>query len=119
MANHLSYDLLSGLVEGRTSPVEGAKAQRHLARCPRCRSELAWLERIQPPPASGLYPGWKDTRRAPPPTGGHYTWPGLDGLPPSASGSGDTRRAQTGLPARPPSPYWMSVALSPGPLSHH
>jgi hypothetical protein len=47
MANHLSYDLLSRVVERRSTSVEEAKAQRHLAACGRCRSELAWLERIR------------------------------------------------------------------------
>jgi hypothetical protein len=46
MANHLSYDVLSRLVERRATPVDSARAQRHLVSCGRCRSELAWLERI-------------------------------------------------------------------------
>jgi hypothetical protein len=47
MAIHLSYDVLSRLVERRAAPVEEARAQRHLLGCGRCRSELAWLERIR------------------------------------------------------------------------
>lgn len=47
MATHLSYDVLSRLVERRAGPVEDARAQRHLSGCGRCRSELAWLERIR------------------------------------------------------------------------
>jgi hypothetical protein len=47
MANHLSYDVLSRLVERRASTVEEARAQRHLATCGRCRSEMDWLERIR------------------------------------------------------------------------
>jgi hypothetical protein len=47
MAHHLSYDVLSRLVERRAAPVEEARAQRHLTGCGRCRSELAWLERIR------------------------------------------------------------------------
>ena len=47
MATHLSYDVLSRLVERRAAPVEEARAQRHLMGCGRCRSELAWLERIR------------------------------------------------------------------------
>jgi hypothetical protein len=47
MAHHLSYDVLSRLVERRAAPVEEARAQRHLTGCARCRSELAWLERIR------------------------------------------------------------------------
>ena len=46
MANHLSFDVLSRLIERRSPPAEAARAQRHLASCGRCRSELAWLERI-------------------------------------------------------------------------
>ena len=56
MATHLSYDVLSRLVEGRASAVEAASAERHLARCGRCRSEREWLERIgrfQRPQLSG------------------------------------------------------------------
>jgi hypothetical protein len=51
MANHLSFDMLSKLVERRASTVEEPKARRHLASCGRCRSELEWLQRIQGRPA--------------------------------------------------------------------
>jgi len=47
MASHLPYDVLSRLVERRAAPIEEARAQRHLTSCGRCRSELAWLERIR------------------------------------------------------------------------
>jgi hypothetical protein len=47
MASHLSYDVLSRIVERRAAPIEEARAQRHLMSCGRCRSELAWLERIR------------------------------------------------------------------------
>jgi len=48
MPNHLSYEALSRLVEHRASTEEEeASAQRHLARCARCRSEREWLERIR------------------------------------------------------------------------
>ena len=47
MANHLSFNLLSQLAADRASTVEEARAKRHLASCPRCRSELEWLRRIQ------------------------------------------------------------------------
>ena len=47
MANHLTYDVLSLLVEHRASVVEEARAQRHLATCARCRSEREWLERVR------------------------------------------------------------------------
>jgi hypothetical protein len=53
MASHLSYDVLSRLVEHRAATVEEARAQRHLAGCGRCRSELAWLERIRSLPQHG------------------------------------------------------------------
>jgi len=47
MPNHLSYDVLNRLVEDRASQEEEASAQRHLARCARCRSERQWLERVR------------------------------------------------------------------------
>lgn len=50
MANHLSYDVLSRLIENRAADVEAARAERHLASCPRCRSEREWLERIRKHP---------------------------------------------------------------------
>jgi anti-sigma factor RsiW len=46
---HLSYELLSRLVERRLPAIDDARAQRHLSTCGRCRSELAWLERIGGP----------------------------------------------------------------------
>ena len=54
MANHLSYEVLNRLVERRASPLEEARAQRHLARCARCRSEREWLERIRGMPSGGM-----------------------------------------------------------------
>ena len=54
MANHLSYEVLNRLLEGRASVLEEVRAQRHLARCGRCRSEREWLERIRGFPGSGL-----------------------------------------------------------------
>src|SRR5262245_26066617 len=47
MATHLTYDVLSRLVERHAEPAEEARARRHLTSCGRCRSELAWLERIR------------------------------------------------------------------------
>ena len=47
MANHLTYDVLSRLVEGRVAPEEEARAGRHLVRCGRCRDEKRWLDRIR------------------------------------------------------------------------
>jgi hypothetical protein len=54
MVHHLSYDVLSRLVERRAAPVVDARAQRHLTSCGRCRSELAWLERIRTLPQRGV-----------------------------------------------------------------
>ncbi len=71
MANHLSYDVLSRLVERRAVPTEDARAQRHLAGCGRCRSELAWLERIRTLPARpdqtphSMSDGWGHVRPRP------------------------------------------------------
>lgn len=56
MANHLSYDLLSRLIESRMTEAEEARARRHLASCPRCRSEREWLERINRPGSLGTPP---------------------------------------------------------------
>jgi hypothetical protein len=60
MANHLSFDSLSQLVQRRALPVEEARARRHLASCGRCRSELEWLQRLQALPAqtAGFESGW-------------------------------------------------------------
>jgi hypothetical protein len=60
MANHLSFNMFIQLVEGRASTVEEARAQRHLASCGRCRSELEWLQRIGglPPHQGGFEVGW-------------------------------------------------------------
>ena len=54
MANHLSYEVLNQLVERRASPLEEARALRHLAKCARCRSEREWLERIRGMPSGGM-----------------------------------------------------------------
>lgn len=80
MANHLSFDVLSRLVERRASPVEEAKAQRHLASCGRCRSELAWLERIHGLPGRGAVDDDLQMRR-------FEEWP-------RPGGSGEVRRGQ-------------------------
>ena len=47
---HLGYERLSRLVDGQLSSLEEARARRHLDSCGRCRSELAWFERIGRPP---------------------------------------------------------------------
>ncbi len=54
MANHLTYEVLNQLVDGRASALEEARAQRHLSRCGRCRSEREWLQRIRGWPARGF-----------------------------------------------------------------
>jgi anti-sigma factor RsiW len=58
MANHLSFDVLSRLLEERIAPEEEARANRHLARCGRCRDEMRWLERIRAFPKVT----WRDSR---------------------------------------------------------
>jgi hypothetical protein len=57
MANHLSFDVLISLVERRATAVDHARAQRHLASCGRCRSELEWLQRIRSVPGRDIGPG--------------------------------------------------------------
>jgi hypothetical protein len=59
MANHVAYDMLSRLIERRASTREEATAQRHLATCRRCRSEMQWLQRIRvlPRRPTSLEPG--------------------------------------------------------------
>jgi len=57
MANHLSYDLLSRLAEHRAPALDGARAERHLESCGRCRSELEWLQRIRVAPRHDQDPG--------------------------------------------------------------
>jgi hypothetical protein len=47
MASHIEYDVLIRLIEHRASTVEEVTAERHLARCARCRSERDWLERVR------------------------------------------------------------------------
>ena len=66
MANHLSHDVLSRLVERRASPVEEARAQRHLANCGRCRSEMDWLERISSAPRPSSNWVWSDNSQGRP-----------------------------------------------------
>jgi hypothetical protein len=102
MANHLSYDVLDRLVERRASPVEEAKAQRHLTRCGRCRSELAWLERIRSLPSGGLLHDDLPLRQA---DGGRYRWSSRDESPP---GYGDPRRGQASALGGLMSPSWAA-----------
>lgn len=58
MTNHLSYDVLSRMLDRRVSPDEELWAARHLKRCGVCRSEREWLQRIQahPKPAQSMPP---------------------------------------------------------------
>jgi hypothetical protein len=63
MANHLSFDLLNRLVQRRASVAEEARAQRHLASCGRCRSELEWLDRIRGNQAVRANVGWQIPRQ--------------------------------------------------------
>ncbi len=60
MANHLSYDVLSRLVERSASTPEEARAHRPLANCGRCRSELDWLQRIRGAPRPSRNQAWSD-----------------------------------------------------------
>jgi hypothetical protein len=56
MANHLSFDELSRVVEHRLSAAEEARARRHLSHCGRCRSEVEWLARIWTLPGRPIGP---------------------------------------------------------------
>jgi hypothetical protein len=62
MANHLTFDVLSQLVEARTDVNREPRARRHLASCARCRSELEWLRRIHGLPDQPGRPdvGWSE-----------------------------------------------------------
>lgn len=42
--DHLSFNLIADLAEGRVAPSDGAR--QHLATCGRCAADLAWLERL-------------------------------------------------------------------------
>jgi anti-sigma factor RsiW len=45
-SDHIPFVRLVNLVEGRLAPDEQAKARPHLADCPRCAAQAAWLERV-------------------------------------------------------------------------
>jgi anti-sigma factor RsiW len=45
-SRHIRFDRLIDLVEGRLSPDEQTQMQAHTAACPRCATQLAWLERV-------------------------------------------------------------------------
>jgi hypothetical protein len=42
--DHLPFNLIADLAEGRVAPSDGMRA--HLASCGRCSADLAWLERL-------------------------------------------------------------------------
>jgi hypothetical protein len=113
MPNHLSYDVLSRLVERRASPVEHAKAERHLASCGRCRSELAWLERIRTLPQRGAEIGEAQRRTLSENVGDGW---GSFGRRPAA---GDSGGFSSGSLRQTPSvsPYWLQGDRSPTPRS--
>jgi hypothetical protein len=46
LSDHISFVRLVDLVEGRFPPDDLAAARSHLAACPRCAAEVAWLERV-------------------------------------------------------------------------
>ena len=45
-SSHVSFERLTDLVEGRLTGNEEAGLQNHLATCPRCAANLAWLKRV-------------------------------------------------------------------------
>ena len=45
ISNHIPFAQLVDLVEGR-SPLDELVARSHVATCPRCAAEVAWLERV-------------------------------------------------------------------------
>jgi anti-sigma factor RsiW len=46
ISDHIPFVRLVDLVEGRLAPDEQAEARPHLAACPRCAAQAAWLERV-------------------------------------------------------------------------
>jgi hypothetical protein len=45
-SSHIHFEQLVDLVEGRLSANDQAQAMAHLAGCPQCTAEQAWLERV-------------------------------------------------------------------------
>src|SRR5512136_2866312 len=45
-SSHIPFRRLADLLEGRLSPDEQAPLRAHVADCPRCAADVAWLERI-------------------------------------------------------------------------
>ena len=63
ISGHIPFTRLVDLAEGRTTPADQAQARLHLAVCPRCAAEVAWLEHViglmrsdtaEPPPAHAV-----------------------------------------------------------------
>ncbi len=63
ISDHIPFTRLVDMVEGRLSQAEQADARPHLAACPRCAADVAWLERViglmradtaEPPPAHAV-----------------------------------------------------------------
>jgi len=46
ISDHIPFARLVDLAEGRLTSDERAEAQPHLAACPRCAADVAWLERV-------------------------------------------------------------------------
>lgn len=46
MPNHIPFSRLADLVEGRLTPDEQVEMLAHIATCPGCAAEMAWLERV-------------------------------------------------------------------------
>jgi hypothetical protein len=106
MANHLSYAVLSRLVERRSSPADDARAQRHLAGCGRCRSELAWLKRLGSLPQRG----GELARSEQSADSVGEEWGSL-GRRPAAGGPTDFSRGQPQRPNR-IAAYWLRISQS-------
>jgi anti-sigma factor RsiW len=86
MANHLTYEVLTRLVEGRASVLEEARAQRHLGKCGRCRSEREWLERIRGLPTSAMRRRFEPLEDAPAPRANEPEWPQVQSERPHEGG---------------------------------
>ena len=46
MPDHIPFSRLADLVEGRLNPDEQSEMLAHIAACPGCAAEMAWLERV-------------------------------------------------------------------------
>jgi anti-sigma factor RsiW len=74
-SKHISASRLTDLIEGRLTPAAAIEVRTHVASCPRCAREAAWLERViglmrtddneEPPPrVAGAISRAFHTRRA-------------------------------------------------------